>query len=204
MSHPVGTRTIFVIGSSHSRRLGTEFRKIVPEQFYVKNMAIGGATYDRIQYPQLSQISVNDVIVMQGFGNDLFKPAHEYKKGMYHLLACIPTPRSKLEKIFNEFLEWCKSVPCKVIILGLIPRFYHCCLTHKYAGLVSHQVRSNELLARLSNKVPNVVFVHSMKALGVPHRLWKSTDNSMTADNVHLKPEKYEVIARYIFQIIQQ
>jgi hypothetical protein len=195
-------RKLFVIGSSHAKRIAFELKNLnLAKNFEIVDMARPGATFEKLCWPSKSQVNQGDLILFQGFGNDVF-----YKKYVqlertargkcYHLTKFAPRP---LEKLFED-IKKCKRIfedfGCHVLVINLIIRHNICCPSHRDARVLKQQFKIVKQIKRdlYGDKVTVI------NPLSLLHMRTKSLKNNMEKqselmiDSVHFYPKHYRQI----------
>ena len=99
-----------------------------------------------------------------------------------------------------ELQKIVKQLECRVFIIDIPLRHLHCCVHHKYSGLLAHYSKANKLLKKIfASKV-----IEHRKLLGISHNKIKKAKyyQDILCDAVHFHSEYYAKIATALISIV--
>ena len=199
---------LFVIGSSHASRIfaACEKNSEITKKFELKNLSISGATFDRIRknFEKIEITSPEDVVIIQCFGNDLLKKhikIERFPKKIIHLTKFEPVDLKFVEQLFFELQKIVKQLECNYLLIDIPYKHLHCCVHHRYEGLMAAFAKANKLLKNIfKEKV-----IDHRRLLGVSrHRIKmaKFYQNTL-CDTVHFYPKYYAKMAETLISIVE-
>jgi len=199
---------IVTLGSSHSKRIHDALAKHPKaNQFEISSIRLLDDDFDsatlssKIRY--LLQLTENDHIIVQYFGNDLFakhiKVTHNPK--IIHLTKFVPTSGTYLKEQYELFGKILSRFKAKVTIIDHFYRHLHCCSKHVYPGIVKYQAAKNKELKECFSQFE---VIDHRKTLGFRSRDLRDIKlyQGLFEDKVHLKPEGYAKIAEFLYRHI--
>jgi hypothetical protein len=202
-------KNIWIVGSSHGVKIGTELVEVIGDQqnYTIRNFSKSGAKFENLIWPNPNSVNKEDTILIIPFGNNLLKGYSKKISGNWHLTKYIPQTRLHLSLLITKLYIKCFDYPCKILV---ITNFYRllCCPVHKYPGWLKFQYEVNrEIEKELSVLAPQVkVLDHRALIDQRPGKKKAKQDMryyvSLQYDNVHFKD--YRVIASNILREISQ
>jgi hypothetical protein len=198
-------RNVFIIGSSHARRINHALKKI-NTKFEIHNFSKAGATFERINWPEISTIKSEDYILLQLFGNDLFDVRHvqtesKHQKRIFHLTTFEPAPKSLIEHKVQILIEKFENCPAKIYLLNLFPRHINCCKAHRDKRIVKYQYEINQLIkTKLAGT--NITYLNHHQFLKIRNSKLKISRvyERIQVDSVHLYSKFYNQIASALME----
>ena len=209
------SNTLVLIGASHSKNLD---RHLHIENYQVHRYIFPGYSGKRIMknipWGMLETLNEKDVILLQVFGNDSFKPnTHEITyqpKKIIHLKEFQPEDFPKLEKVFLEYRNKLSSLRARVLIINNIPRHFYCCREHRFKGIIGIQSKINKLMLRVFSEPKCKIQVLKWNTVFLAKKDGKSFKASLEQckaiydDKVHLKPEFYRLAVQNLKKILSR
>jgi hypothetical protein len=198
--------TLFVLGSSHGKRLAMALQKIteLSQEYKIENYAKSGARFENMDFPNLEKLTDRDVIIIQIFGNNFLKKFIKIKfingKKQMLLTKYVPVPESTIISMYNSLKEIFSCTRAKVFCLDCPVRH----LNHSSRQLATRvfqlfKARNKSLHRTLKNS--NITTLDHKKFLGVKNtKLRTVTGYAETlVDDVHFFPIFYENIAKKLW-----
>jgi hypothetical protein len=200
--------TIFVVGSSHARRIGVKLERI-PRIEPVVNLGIPGAKFSNLKWPDKKDVKVGDKILVVPFGNDLQNHRARKEDGLWKIQKYSPISEERysdlMEKLKVKLAEYPSSACDKFIVtnfyrfLGPKPQHNH------FPGWFSSQKRYNRVFDSLETDSRTFVIRHQTIVSSFADRE-KALRNwlfysQLQYDGIHFRD--YDKIARNILDFIK-
>ena len=199
---------LFIIGSSHANRIfaACEKNSEITKKFELKNLSIPGATFDKIRknFEKIELTSPEDVVIIQCFGNDLLKKhikIERFPKKIIHLTKFEPVDLKLIEQVFLELQEIVNKLECNFLVVDIPFRHLHCCVHHRFSGLIAFFSNANKLLKKIfKEKV-----IDHRRLLGVSRNRIKMAKfyQDTLCDTVHFYPKYYAKMAETLISIVE-
>ena len=193
---------LLVLGSSHAQRI---FNAIQRSNLYKKYEILtcfkSGARIFDLDLSIIAQLSKDDIVIIQLFGNEILKKAIQIERRSnggktIHLTKFSPCPQEKIQQGYKKLLQALNSnqsiLSSNVFIIDNAIRHLNCCKNHVFKGLFAFQAKQNKILARTFKKF-NVL---DHRRLIGSKRSVKRSYYEMFFDTVHFRSEVYDTLVR--------
>ena len=192
---------IYIIGSSHGKRLGQVLRrhKDCGTKFQVFCYSVPGKSFDNLVWPDLSKLSSTDLLIIIPFGNDLVDRKYIHRgvqDRIIHLTKFVPRTDEYFLPKYRSLSDKLEGVRANIRILG---NFYRhlCCQKHIFPGWIAYQNKINRQIAEFFSGTQVQVLDH--RSL-LPLKFWEAKNvrlySAQQYDSVHFRD--YTTIAEKI------
>jgi hypothetical protein len=200
---------IFLISSSHAKRIGFQMKENEQEDFHIINLGKSGLKVKDLKVPYLS-VTEKDIMIVSVLGNDFIKNSPKKvvngTRSKYILEHLEPVNTNGILQCFSILQSKLKSVPCKVYI---VDTFYR----HLLYPSKAVKVQAYNLFKRRNCMLENFFFLHGVKVLRHrtlfdkkdlrPSRTIKGYGQLLSSDDVHLKKHVYESVAKRLLEKVK-
>jgi predicted AAA+ superfamily ATPase len=200
---------IFLIGSSHAKRIGFQMKEIDQKDFHIINLGKSGLKVNDLKVPHLS-VTKKDIMIISILGNDFIKNSPKKvvngTRSKYILEHLEPVNTTGILQSFSILQSKIKSVPCKVYI---VDTFYR----HLLYPSKAVKVQAYNLFKKRNCMLENFFFLQGIKVLRHrtlfdkkdlrPSRTIKGYGQLLSIDDVHLKKHVYASIAQRLLEKVK-
>ena len=137
--------TLWIVGSSHGVRIGDAMKRklLDTDNLTVQNLSKRGARYEQLNWPNPDQVSLDDILLIIPFGNNLVKRGSvKMENRMWHLTNYQPESETRLQILADNLEKKCLLYTCKVFIVTNFYRLF-CCRLHTHPGWLVFQKKFN-------------------------------------------------------------
>jgi hypothetical protein len=200
---------IFLIGSSHAKRIGFQMKEIDQKDFHIINLGKSGLKVNDLKVPHLS-VTEKDIMIVSILGNDFIKNSPKKvvdgTRSKYILEHLEPVNTTGILQSFSILQSKLESVPCKVYI---VDTFYR----HLLYPSKAVKVQAYNLFKKRNCMLENFFFLQGIKVLRHrtlfdkkdlrPSRTIKGYGQLLSSDDVHLKKHVYASIAQRLLEKVK-
>jgi lysophospholipase L1-like esterase len=191
-----------ILGASHAKKLHAAIlkNKEFVKTYEVLSAVTPGAISSQLYFPNiLSEFEEGDVLIIIGFGNDVFVKHLLFTRPTIHLTQFEPTATQELEKRWALVKSKLKKLTCQVKIIDNIYRHLYCCENHIHRGIAKYQKDTNTQLRTFFGEQS----INHLSLLDKSRSLRKAAVYSnLLIDSVHFKPEYYAMMANNLLKRI--
>jgi predicted AAA+ superfamily ATPase len=152
---------IFLIRSSHAKRIGFQMKEIDQKDFHIINLGKSGLKVNDLKVPHLS-VTEKDIMIVSILGNDFInnspKKVVNGTRSKYISEHLEPVNTSGILQCFSILQSKIKSVPCKVYI---VDTFYR----HLLYPSKAVKVQAYNLFKKRNCMLENFFFLQGIKVL---------------------------------------
>jgi hypothetical protein len=147
-------RKIFLVGSSHLKRMVREFVQLpLNKNFEIIDLARPGATYEKIIWPKIEEVNSTDFLLLQFLGNDIFqkkfvKLEWKARKKCFHLTKFAPEPLPVILEKIHQAKNRLSAYAGKIILINVIVRHFNCCTLHQDPRTLQYQLKIEKLIKK--------------------------------------------------------
>jgi hypothetical protein len=200
---------IFLIGSSHAKRIGFQMKEIDQKDFHIINLGKSGLKVKDLKVPHLS-VTKKDIMIVSILGNDFIKNSPKKvtngTRSKYILEHLEPVNTTGILQSFSILQSKLKSVQCKVYI---VDTFYR----HLLYPTKAVKLQAYNLFKKRNSMLENFFFLQGIKVLRHrtlfdkkdlrPSRTIKGYGQLLSSDDVHLKKHVYTSIAQRLLEKVK-
>ena len=126
---------IFLIGSSHAKRLGYKMANLLGSVHTVVNLGKSGAKFNQIVWPQVSDVKPGDVFIVLPFGNELQKQRSRVVNRVWTIQNYDPISETEYSNLLDRLRAKLMEYPDSLCDKYIVTNFYRC------LGLPTQQVQ---------------------------------------------------------------
>jgi hypothetical protein len=192
---------IFLIGSSHAKRIGFQMSEIEQKDFLICNYGISGLKVKDLKIP--SGVTDKDIMVISILGNDYLQNSPKKivngTRTKYVLERLDPVNTNGIFQLFSILQSKLQTVPCKVYIVDTFYRH----LLYPTKGI---KIQVYNLFKKRNLMLENFFFLHGITVLRHrtlfdkkdlrPSRTVQGYGQLLSKDDVHLKKSVYASVAK--------
>jgi hypothetical protein len=200
---------IFLVGSSHAKRIGFQMCEIEQKEFLICNYGKSGSKVKDLKFPNVS-VTEKDIMIVSILGNDYIKNSPKKvvngTQSKYILEHLEPVTTNDILQSFSILQSKLQSVPCKVYI---VDTFYR----HLLYPSKAIKLQAYNLYKKRNLMLENFFFLQGIKVVRHrtlfekkdlrPSRTVKGYAQLLSKDDVHLKKNVYASIARRLLEKVK-
>jgi hypothetical protein len=200
---------IFLIGSSHAKRIGFQMSEIDQKDFSICNYGKSGLKVKDLKLPHVG-VTEKDIMIVSILGNDYIKNSPKKvvngTRSKYILEHLEPVGTNGILQSFSILQSILQTVPCKVYI---VDTFYR----HLLYPSKAIKLQAYNLYKRRNLMLENFFFLQGIKVLKHrtlfekkdlrPSRTIQGYAQLLSKDDVHLKKSVYASIAKRLLEKVK-
>ena len=200
---------IFLIGSSHAKRIGFQMSEIDQKDFLICNLGKLGLKVKDLKFPHVG-VTEKDIMIVSILGNDYIKNSPKKvvngTRSKYVLEHLEPVNTNGILQSFSILQSKLKTVPCKVYI---VDTFYR----HLLYPTKAVKLQAYNLFKKRNLMLENFFFLQGIKVLRHrtlfekkdlrPSRTIQGYAQLLSKDDVHLKKSVYASVANRLLETIK-
>jgi hypothetical protein len=200
---------IFLIGSSHAKRIGFQMSEIDQKDFIICNLGKSGLKVKDLKFPHVG-VTEKDIMIVSILGNDYIKNSPKKvvngTRSKYVLEHLEPVNTNGILQSFSILQSKLKTVPCKVYI---VDTFYR----HLLYPSKAVKLQAYKLFKKRNCMLENFFFLQGIKVLRHrtlfekkdlrPSRTIKGYAQLLSSDDVHLKKHVYASVAKRLLEKVR-
>jgi predicted AAA+ superfamily ATPase len=200
---------IFLVGSSHAKRIGFQMSEIDQKDFLICNYGKSGLKVKDLKLPHAG-VTEKDIMIVSILGNDYIKNSPKKivngTRTKYVLEHLEPVTTNGILQLFSILQSKLQTVPCKVYI---VDTFYR----HLLYPTKAVKLQAYNLFKKRNLMLENFFFLQGIKVLRHrtlfekkdlrPSRTIQGYAQLLSKDDVHLKKSVYASVANRLLETIK-
>jgi predicted AAA+ superfamily ATPase len=200
---------IFLVGSSHAKRIGFQMSEIDQKDFLICNYGKSGLKVKELKFPHVG-VTEKDIMIVSILGNDYIRNSPKKivngTRTKYVLEHLEPVTTNGILQLFSILQSKLRTVPCKVYI---VDTFYR----HLLYPTKAVKLQAYNLFKKRNLMLENFFFLQGIKVLRHrtlfekkdlrPSRTIQGYAQLLSKDDVHLKKSVYASVANRLLETIK-